>query len=34
MKSDFHKHNLKLKSEGKPMLSRDEFTEWQILSSS
>uniref|UniRef100_A0A6U4JVJ0 Ribosome maturation protein SBDS n=1 Tax=Hemiselmis andersenii TaxID=464988 RepID=A0A6U4JVJ0_HEMAN len=32
MKSDWHKHNLKLKSEGKPLLSRDEFTEFQILS--
>jgi hypothetical protein len=34
MKSDWHKHNLKLKSEGKTLLSKDEFLEWQILSSS
>jgi len=31
MKSDWHKHNLKLKQDGKPMLSRDEFAEHQLL---
>ena len=31
MKSDWHKHNLKLKQEGKPMLSREEFAEHQLL---
>lgn len=31
MKSDWHKHNLKLKSDGKALLSREEFTDWQIM---
>ena len=31
MKSDWHKHNLKLKSEGKPLLSKEEFVEYQLM---
>ena len=31
MKSDWHRHNLRLKSEGKPLLSQAEFEEFQLL---
>jgi ribosome maturation protein SDO1 len=31
MKSDWHRHNLRLKSEGKPLLSQAEFDEFQLL---
>ena len=31
MKSDWHRHNLRLKSEGKPLLTHAEFVEYQLL---
>jgi ribosome maturation protein SDO1 len=31
MKSDWHRHNLRLKSEGKPLLTQAEFVEYQLL---
>mmetsp|Transcript_55214 Transcript_55214/g.135207 ORF Transcript_55214/g.135207 Transcript_55214/m.135207 type:complete len:341 (+) Transcript_55214:179-1201(+) len=31
MKSDWHKHNLKLKSEGKQLLSKEDFIDFQIM---
>ena len=31
MKSDWHRHNLRLKSEGKPLLTQAEFDEYQLL---
>ena len=32
MKSDWHKHNLTLKSAGKPMLTREQFIDFKIMS--
>lgn len=32
MKSDWHKHNLTLKSSGKPMLTKEEFVDFKIMS--
>jgi ribosome maturation protein SDO1 len=31
MKSDWHRHNLRLKSEGKPLLTHADFVEYQLL---
>jgi hypothetical protein len=32
MKSDWHKHNLTLKASGKPMLTKEEFVDFKIMS--
>ena len=32
MKTDWHKHNLALKSAGKPMLTKEEFLDFKIMS--
>jgi hypothetical protein len=32
MKTDWHKHNLALKSAGKPMLTKEQFVDFKIMS--
>ena len=32
MKTDWHKHNLMLKSAGKPMLTKEQFVDFKIMS--
>lgn len=32
MKTDWHKHNLALKSAGKPMLTKEQFLDFKIMS--
>ena len=32
MKTDWHKHNLALKSAGKPMLTNEQFLDFKIMS--